>query len=282
MPLWLVSKSHGYSVEDLLENFRYFSIFLVNYLSIYKLFQRLLPTEGAGDLNFSLPGKALNEKIYTVRSFIPVDEVPCFDVCRKYFNNLTEELNESSVLHDLIPDVNIGPFLTMSMEYSFVLVEAVSGKVAAYCMAAINAKQFYQKSANTYFPDIATKYPTEIVMKLEDQSIAPVVAEALASIHNFESPVLSEQIVTRYPSLMIIHYDKEMVENPIILRQLIAVCNATLKANGSVGTHVRLYSWKNGEDQEEQEAVISILGFQEIPGQGKRKSGSLPIFGKTL
>lgn len=50
----------------------------------------------------------------------------------------------------------VGPFLTFSPELCFVIED--NGTVIGYGLAALNAKEFYQKLQTSWLPEMCSKY----------------------------------------------------------------------------------------------------------------------------
>lgn len=51
----------------------------------------------------------------------------------------------------------VGSFLTLSPELCFIIED--NGTVIGYALAAINAKEFYQKLQASWLPEMCLKYP---------------------------------------------------------------------------------------------------------------------------
>lgn len=62
----------------------------------------------------------------------------------------------------------VGAFITFCPEFCFV-VEDESG-VVGYALAALNAKQFYQKIKAAWIPEMCSKYPEEKFIDVDDDS----------------------------------------------------------------------------------------------------------------
>lgn len=73
----------------------------------------------------------------------------------------------------------VGSFVTFSPEFSFV-VEDGSG-IVGYALAALNAKQFYQKVKTAWIPEMCSKYP-ENLSEMENNGVASTVPKVPYSI----------------------------------------------------------------------------------------------------
>jgi len=75
--------------------------------------------------------------------------------------------------------------LTLSPELCFVVED--NGTVIGYALAALNAKEFYQKLQVSWFPEMCSKYPLSNDSSEEIQSASQVSSHLIISILNIKS-----------------------------------------------------------------------------------------------
>ncbi|GFU50210.1 protein O-GlcNAcase [Trichonephila clavipes] len=119
--------------------------------------QHLLPLESGNDLFLYKPPETPNNKIYTIRPYLPADESQVYNVCRRTCDDGMDGSEVFPEYPDLIGDKLVGHFLCLSPEYCFV-VEEESG-ICGYALAALDARQLKTKCEMCWIPELLAKYP---------------------------------------------------------------------------------------------------------------------------
>jgi protein O-GlcNAcase/histone acetyltransferase len=194
--------------------------------------QRLMPLDGAADLLVPLWPSTPFADMCEIRPYTKEDEAKVYEVCQKVY----EEQSSDQLVSEhpqLVADRQVGGFLTLSQDYSFVI--EFQGEVCGYVTAALEAKEFNKSIQNDWIPVMQQKYsrPGNIDGLTPEQ-------EMMASFYSDE-PVLPEKL-TPFPSVLQMRLLPAALQDVGITKRALATVIAALKSNGSHGIHVEVPS----------------------------------------
>ncbi|GFY71708.1 protein O-GlcNAcase [Trichonephila inaurata madagascariensis] len=219
--------------------------------------QHLLPLESVNDLFLYKPPETPNNKIYTIRPYLPTDETQVYNVCRRTCDDGMDGSEVFPEYPDLIGDKLVGHFLCLSPEYCFV-VEDESG-ICGYALAALDARQLKTKCEMCWIPELLAKYPAP--KKGNGEMLTPA-EEIIASFYNRQKVGPPDVVYVHHPSTLRMNI-LPTVNDPSVPKRMLTCILSTLKANGSHGVFVDVtVGDKNIVD------FFSKLGFFEIAHPG--------------
>ncbi|GBM18064.1 Protein O-GlcNAcase [Araneus ventricosus] len=219
--------------------------------------QHLLPLESVNDLFLYKPPEIPNNKIYTIRPYLPSDEAQVYDVCRRTCDDGMDGSEVFPEYPDLIGDKLVGHFLCLSPEYCFV-VEDENG-ICGYALAALDAQQLKTKCEMCWIPELLAKYPAP--KKGNGEMLTPA-EEIIAGFYNRQKVGPPEIVYVHHPSTLRMNI-LPTVSDPSVPKRMLTCILSTLKANGSHGVFVDVtVGDKNIVD------FFSKLGFLEIAHPG--------------
>ncbi|GIY72380.1 hypothetical protein CDAR_594351 [Caerostris darwini] len=219
--------------------------------------QHLLPLESVNDLFLYKPPETPNNKIYTIRPYLPADEAQVYDVCRRTCDDGMDGSEVFPEYPDLIGDKLVGPFLCLSPEYCFV-VEDENG-ICGYALAALDARQLKTKCEMCWLPELFAKYPAP--KKSSGELLTPA-EEIIAGFYNRQKVNPPDVVYIHHPSTLRMNI-LSSVNDPSVPKRMLTCILSTLKANGSHGVFVDVtVGDKNIVD------FFSKLGFLEIAHPG--------------
>lgn len=199
--------------------------------------QRLLPVETVSDLfSYTAPNSPTCQ-IYTIRPYLPADQLSVYEVCYKNFQRYLMCMDDQQAL---IGDKFVGGFLTLSPEYCFV-VEDDSG-LCGYALAVLDAKSFYSKLEVSWIPELLRKYPLPTTTtNIDQQQISKPIEQFLLELHNNYKNIYSDPdvIFKNHSSLLNLTVMSSIMDLSVPKRMLACVI-AALKANGSKGVYCRI------------------------------------------
>ncbi|XP_076367728.1 O-GlcNAcase isoform X1 [Tachypleus tridentatus] len=214
--------------------------------------QRLLPLESVSDLFLYKAPDTPSDKVYTIRPYLSSDEAAIFEVCRKTCDDGLDGSDVFPDYPDLIGDKLVGPFLSISPEYCFI-VEDENG-ICGYALASLDAQQFHKKTETFWIPKLCAKYPAS--EKKNGDMLTPA-EEIISSFHNFKLST-PEDVYKNHPSTLKVTLMPSVLDTSIPKRLLACIFSA-LKANGSHGVFCEVtVGDKNIVD------FYTKLGFTEI------------------
>ena len=167
-----------------------------------------------------------------VRPYTKEDEGSIYEVCQTVYEQ--QSTNQPGLEHpQLVADRQVGGFLTLSPEYTFVI--EYRGEVCGYVTAALEAKEFNKGIQNNWIPIMQQKYSRP--GSTAENSLTPE-QEMMESFYTDE-PVLPEKL-TPFPSVLQMRLLPTAMQDVGIAKRALAVLTAALKANGSNGIHVEI------------------------------------------
>lgn len=194
--------------------------------------QRLLPLECATDLfTYSarpVAGDVMTQ-VFTIRPYNSSDEMAVYRVCNEANKHLCveSEINEHP---QLIPNLLVGGFLTISSQFCFV-VEDDKG-ICGYVLAAPDASDFHSKMASSWLPAMHEKY--QLPAPLEGTTLTRA-QDLMGRFHSY-APESSESIITHHPGLLTMDFSPH-VEDFTIKQRALACLFAALKSTKVKGVH---------------------------------------------
>ncbi|XP_022094369.1 protein O-GlcNAcase-like isoform X2 [Acanthaster planci] len=216
-------------------------------------FQRMLPLNGAADL-FSKKPYSVSSKVYTIRPLLPADEDAVYRACLLTCDD-GEDGTDLFLNHpQLIGDRLVGPFLTFSREYCFVLCDGED--IVGYALAAFNAKNFNKQVEVAWLEEMKRKYPKPAKSKKPTQA-----EKTILSFHKDPVP-LSESLFSRFPSQLRLDV-LPRVEDTGVVKNMLACVLSALKTSGSHGAFAEVST-----DLKGQMEFYNKLGFIDVSDSG--------------
>ncbi|KAG8202078.1 hypothetical protein JTE90_010441 [Oedothorax gibbosus] len=232
--------------------------------------QHLLPLDSVNDLFLYKSPEIPNNKIYTIRPYLPPDERQVYDICRRTCDDGMDGSDVFPEYPDLIGDKLVGHFLCLSPEYCFV-VEDETG-ICGYALAALNACQLRTKCELCWIPELQKKYPAP---KKENGEMLTPAEEVIAGFYNRQKPGPPETVYVNHPSVLRMNILSTVTDSSIQKRMLTCIFS-TLKANGSHGVFVEV----TVGDKNIVESY-SKLGFVELAHSGLQNDDAF-FMGRTF
>ncbi|XP_006825943.1 protein O-GlcNAcase-like [Saccoglossus kowalevskii] len=212
--------------------------------------QRMLPIDGAADLFVQKPPEKLSSKVYTIRPYLPKDEVEVYKVCRLTCDDGSDGTDIFPDHPNLIGDKLVGGLITLSPEYCFVLED--ENGICGYVLGALNAKKYYDLYDMAWMLEMCSKYP-----KPKSKNLTPA-EEVFLSFHEYKI-YLPNNLHQKYPSLLKMDI-LPSVEDTSVVKNMLACILSALKANGSYGAFVEV-----GVGNKTMLDFYTKLGFLEVP-----------------
>ncbi|XP_050437432.1 protein O-GlcNAcase [Adelges cooleyi] len=236
--------------------------------------QRLMPVDAGSDLFIYKPPDIPTNKMYNVRPYTFDDESAVYNICRCTCYTVNEDNSIKKSDHpDLIPDRIVGAFLTFSPEFCFVIED--NGTVIGYALAALDAKEFYQKLQVSWLPEMCSKYPMST--RSSNNDIISAFDEIINWFHMFdandelpESSALSQHKSVMTYSILPVNNDSS------VSKRLIICLLAALRANGSFGVHLPVRS-----KERQTIEVYTKMGFMEL-AQGTSRDNGITYLGRVF
>nr|CAG4638272.1 EOG090X01OH [Cyclestheria hislopi] len=204
--------------------------------------QRLLPLESANDLFLYKSPDTPTRQVYTIRPYLPSDERTVYNLCHKLylsrFGNGNEQLNVA--LHsypDLVGDVYVGPFVTLSPELGFVVEDDSS--VVGFVVAAANAGEILKRIRVAWLPEMEAKYPNLMLTSSQTEDRMPACLKELAMTFHRLTIDLPETLLSYHPSQLKMGLLDSVIDNSVPKRLMTCIV-AALRAHGSSGCYVEV------------------------------------------
>ncbi|NXA12233.1 OGA GlcNAcase, partial [Sapayoa aenigma] len=177
--------------------------------------QALLPVGNSCDLFYHPPPLFPSSQLYLLRPLLPLDKV-----------GVVAELQvQLSHAHSLAARL-LGPFLSLSPEYTFVLED--EGGPCGYAAGALHAEGFLQQRDSSWLPAMRHKYPSDLGTggrALGQEAVLFFHAEPLA---------VPRTVLRRFPSLVQLGTAPRVLD--VGASRSLALCLlSALRANGSRG-----------------------------------------------
>ncbi|NXG04644.1 OGA GlcNAcase, partial [Sakesphorus luctuosus] len=189
--------------------------------------QALLPVGNSCDLFYHPPPLFPSSQLYVLRPLLPLDKVGavawrgCSEVALGQAG-LQAQLSHALALAARL----LGPFLSLSPEYTFVL-EDESGP-CGYAAGVLHAEGFLQQRDNSWLPAMRHKYPRDL------GAGGPALGQEAVLFFHAEPLAVPPPVLRRFPSLV------QLGTAPRVLdvgpsRSLALCLLSALRANGSRG-----------------------------------------------
>ncbi|XP_014227220.1 protein O-GlcNAcase isoform X1 [Trichogramma pretiosum] len=204
--------------------------------------QRLIPVDSGNDLFVYKAPEVPTHTIYTIRPYLPTDEEAVYSVCN--------QINNSSA-SSALADRNVGGYLTLSPEFCMVIEDGTD--IVGYVVAALNVKNYNQKLAVSWIPEMQLKHPLQSIRNDTSDN----EKEAIQYFHSFE-PDVPEILCRQHPSILSCGLLPTITDQSVSKR-LITCVLAALRANGSFGVHTVI----KVSDKETHD-FYSRLGFIDL------------------
>uniref|UniRef100_A0A2C9JS88 protein O-GlcNAcase n=1 Tax=Biomphalaria glabrata TaxID=6526 RepID=A0A2C9JS88_BIOGL len=193
--------------------------------------QRLLPIDSAHDLFYIKPPDYIITKTYNIRPYKALDEDAVYQICLKTCDDGMDGTDVFPNNPHIMGDKLIGKFVNLSSDYCFVIEDEVG--VCGYVVAAVDAHDLNNKSKMAWVPSVQEKYP------LTEKKDHSPIDDVIQSFHS-DLNTVSDDIHSKYPSVLRLDILPSRVEDPALPRRLLACVLCALKCSGSKGVHCEL------------------------------------------
>ena len=141
--------------------------------------QRLMPVDSGNDLFLYPYPDTPTAHIYTIRPYQPEDAAACYAVTLQTWDDGIDATQYFTAHPTLPGEKTIGPFVTFYSEFGFVLENSL-GQVVGYVFAAPSLREYHQRLANVWLPELRYKFP--LVEAAEGELLTPGEA-VINSLH---------------------------------------------------------------------------------------------------
>ncbi|XP_037952799.1 protein O-GlcNAcase [Teleopsis dalmanni] len=226
--------------------------------------QRLMPVDSGNDLFlYKLPELPTTD-CTILRPYTNIDEIDVYKVCTKFYLTLGTVEDENIALPEklceLISDSLVGSYITLSPEFCTIAFDS-SKNVIGYAAAAVDIKQFVRKVSICWLPAMQEKYPKSVLDNSElfsaNKKFNNSFTRMINDFHNSEYECPKEVSNTYSGIVSIAVLKSSLTADHALVKRLLTVTLANLRANGCFGVHVRL------SDAEQVQYYLKA-GFQEI------------------
>lgn len=232
--------------------------------------QRLMPIDSGNDLFlYKQPELPLCD-MFLLRQYTLIDEADVNKVCSSVYlqhNGGTNADNTmvklSQQLNDFIADSIVGGFLTINPNFCMIAHHSSSNEFVGYVAAALDAKAFRRNVDICWLPALREKYGLSLLDTLDDlpehlkERLKRMLNDTHHSTEYFDCPL---EVVNTFPAVLTAGVLKESQKiDDGLMKRLLTVALAALRANGCFGVHVRVL-------HEDTELLQSYgkLGFVEV------------------
>ncbi|NXS14710.1 OGA GlcNAcase, partial [Neodrepanis coruscans] len=175
--------------------------------------QALLPVGNSCDLFYHPPPLFPSSQLYLLRPLLPLDKVGA---------GLQVQLSHAPSLVARL----LGPFLSLSPEYTFVLED--EGGPCGYAAGVLHAEGFLQQRDSSWLPAMRHKYPSDL-----GAGGSALGQEAVLFFHT-EPLAVPRPVLRRFPSLVQLGTAPRVLD--VGASRSLALCLlSALRANGSRG-----------------------------------------------
>ncbi|NWI87144.1 OGA GlcNAcase, partial [Pitta sordida] len=177
--------------------------------------QALLPVGNSSDLFYHPPPLFPSSQLYLLRPLLPLDKA-----------GLQVQLSRAPSLAARL----LGPFLSLSPEYTFVL-EDESGP-CGYAAGALHAEGFLQQRDSSWLPAMRHKYPSDL--GAGGRALGQDALEEAVLFFHAEPLAVPQPVLRRFPSLVQLGTAPRVLD--VGASRSLAICLlSALRANGSRG-----------------------------------------------
>ncbi|XP_050176948.1 protein O-GlcNAcase-like isoform X2 [Myiozetetes cayanensis] len=217
--------------------------------------QALLPVGNSYDLFYHPPPLFPSSQMYLLRPLLPLDKGQLYRMCRESLD-CDPKVAEILMAHpDLLGDRLLGPFLSLSPEYTFVLED--EGGPCGYAAGALHAEGFLQQRDSSWLPAIRDKYPPDL--GTGGPALGQDALEEAVLFFHAEPLAVPLPVLRRFPSLVQLGTAPGVLD--IGASRSLALCLlSALRANGSRGVFCQV-----SDADRQQLSFYSKLGFVALP-----------------
>ncbi|KAM8706923.1 hypothetical protein ACLKA7_011083 [Drosophila subpalustris] len=227
--------------------------------------QRLMPVDAGNDLFvYKLPEQP-TANYYQIRPYRSSDETEINKICTRTYlqwqsNEDDDEILLPAHLADIVADAVVGAHLTLQPEFC-VVAHDNTDSIVGYACGALDVNAFQRNVDICWLPELREKYPRTLLETdaAGSSKAHKMVAEFVETFHNCAAVCPSEVFGT-FPALLSAGTlrEAEQRDNGIVKR-LLTVLLAALRANGCFGVHVCV-----PEQDTEQMSFYTKIGFIEV------------------
>ncbi|NXG13618.1 OGA GlcNAcase, partial [Grallaria varia] len=193
--------------------------------------QALLPVGNSCDLFYHPPPLFPSSQLYLLRPLLPLDKVGAM-ACRGCSEvplgqaGLQAQLSHAPALAARL----LGPFLSLSPEYTFVLED--EGGPCGYAAGVLHAEGFLQQRDSSWLPAIRHKYPPDL--GAGGPALGQDALEEAVLFFHAEPLAVPQPVLQRFPSLVQLGTAPRVLD--VGASRSLALCLlSALRANGSRG-----------------------------------------------
>lgn len=231
--------------------------------------QRLMPVDSGNDLFvFKLPEKP-RANYYLLRPYCNMDEQNVSDVCTRSYLQWQQEVDAShhitfplpTPVSNIVADAIVGAHLTLCPELCFVAYDE-NNSIVGYACAALDVNIFQRNLDLCWYTELREKYPKDMCLQESEEHLKPFVIQFVEQFHG-SSEALEQcpaEVSGSFPAVLKAATLREVEEHDAgIMKRLLTVLLAALRANGCFGIHVCIPEHDAG-----QVAFYSRIGFVDI------------------
>ncbi|KAH8268657.1 hypothetical protein KR026_011278 [Drosophila bipectinata] len=231
--------------------------------------QRLMPVDSGNDLFvFKLPEKP-TANYYLLRPYCNLDEQNVNDVCTRTYLQWKQEMDTSNnvtfplptPVSNIVADAMVGAHLTLCPELCFVAYDE-NNSIVGYACAALDVNIFQRNLDLCWHTELREKYPKDLCLPESEEHLKPFVSQFVEQFHG-SSEALEQcpsEVSGSFPAVLKAATLREVEEcDAGIMKRLLTVLLAALRANGCFGIHVCVPEHDVG-----QVAFYSRIGFVDI------------------
>lgn len=231
--------------------------------------QRLMPVDSGNDLFvFKLPEKP-RANYYLLRPYCNMDEQNVSDVCTRSYLQWQQKVDATNHItfplpipvSNIVADAIVGAHLTLCPELCFVAYDE-NNSIVGYVCAALDVNIFQRNLDLCWYTELREKYPKDLCLQESEEHLKPFVIQFVEQFHR-SSEALEQcpaEVSGSFPAVLKAATLREVEEHDAgIMKRLLTVLLAALRANGCFGIHVCIPELDAG-----QVAFYSRIGFVDI------------------
>ncbi|KAH8312042.1 hypothetical protein KR044_009075 [Drosophila immigrans] len=227
--------------------------------------QRLMPVDSGNDLFvYKLPEQP-TANYYQLRPYRNADETQIYKICTRTYMQWQSKEDDDEILlpadlADIVADGIVGAHLTLHPQFCVVAYDNADA-VIGYACGALDVNVFQRNMDMCWLAEMRDKYPKTLLETDGDGSSNPhkLVAQFVETFHSSPAACPTE-VSGSFPALISAATLKEAEQRDNgIVKRLLTVLLAALRANGCFGVHVCI-----PEQDGEQLGFYTRIGFIEI------------------
>ncbi|KAH8306245.1 hypothetical protein KR018_005071 [Drosophila ironensis] len=233
--------------------------------------QRLMPVDSGNDLFlYKLPEKS-TANYYLLRPYCNADEQNVNDVCTRTCLEWHRERDATSQIAfplpanvaNIVADAVVGAHLTLHPELSFVAYDE-NNSIVGYACAALDVNIFQRNLELCWLTELREKYPKDLCLQEGGEGLRQYVTRFVDQFHGSSASEDLEQcpaeVSGSFPAVLRAATLREAEERDSgIVKRLLTVLLAALRANGCFGIHVCVPEQDAG-----QVNFYSRIGFMDV------------------